>query len=71
MYAPVSLTRCSQISSRGDMTDPQRKEYIDAVLCLQKKPPKAPKDKFPGALNRYDDFVATHESQAMQLHSEV
>ncbi|KAF2205686.1 Di-copper centre-containing protein [Delitschia confertaspora ATCC 74209] len=53
----------------SDLTISQRKEYIDAVLCLQKLPPKSPRDKFPGALSRYDDFVATHESQAMELHS--
>jgi tyrosinase len=57
--------------SRSDLSEAQRKEYIAAVLCLQKLPPKSPRDKFPGALNRFDDFVATHESMAMELHSTV
>jgi tyrosinase len=33
-----------------------------------KKPPRAPKDKVPGVNNRFDDFVATHMTQAMMLH---
>ncbi len=41
------------------------------MLCLQKKPPKAPKDKIPGALNRFDDFVAFHMTNAMMLHDTV
>lgn len=54
-----------------DLTVPQREEYIRAVLCLQSKPPKADTKKYPGVLNRYDDFVLTHETQAMHLHSTV
>jgi tyrosinase len=53
------------------MTIPQREEYISAVLCLQSLPPKADKTKYPGVMNRYDDFVLTHETQAFHLHSTV
>ncbi|ORY69010.1 uncharacterized protein BCR38DRAFT_406885 [Pseudomassariella vexata] len=53
----------------GDLTVSQREEYIAAVLCLQSKPPISPRDKYPGALSRYDDFVANHMTFAMQLHS--
>ncbi|KAI1505972.1 hypothetical protein F5X99DRAFT_415647 [Biscogniauxia marginata] len=53
----------------SDLTVEQREEYINAVLCLQKLPPKAPRDLFPGALSRYDDFVGTHMTTAVQLHS--
>ena len=56
---------------RSDLSEGQRKEYIAAVLCLQRKPPISPRDKYPGALNRFDDFVATHESMAGELHSTV
>jgi hypothetical protein len=56
---------------RHDLSEAQKTDYINAVLCLQKKPPKSPRDQFPGALNRYDDFVATHESMAFELHSTV
>ncbi|KAL1859683.1 hypothetical protein VTK73DRAFT_7501 [Phialemonium thermophilum] len=52
----------------SDLSVAQREEYVQAVLCLQKKPPKAPRDKVPGSLSRYDDFVATHITQAMLLH---
>jgi hypothetical protein len=53
------------------MSVPQREEYIRAVLCLQSLPPKADQQKYPGVMNRYDDFVLTHETQAFHLHSTV
>lgn len=56
---------------RHDLSVAQREEYIRAVLCLQSLPPKADKTKYPGVNNRYDDFVLTHEMQAMHLHSTV
>ena len=59
------------IICRHDLTVPQREEYIRAVLCLQSKPPKADNKMYPGVMNRYDDFVLTHETQAMHLHSTV
>ncbi|OAA65840.1 putative domain, di-copper centre [Niveomyces insectorum RCEF 264] len=52
----------------SDLSVPEREEYIKAVLCLQKLPAKAPKDQFPGAVSRFDDFVAFHMTQAMMLH---
>lgn len=61
----------TDLSHRHDLTIPQREEYIRAVLCLQSKPPRADKTKYPGLMNRYDDFVLTHETQAMHLHSTV
>lgn len=56
---------------RSDLSVPEREEYIKAVLCLQSKPARAPKDQVPGALSRYDDFVATHATLAMMLHDTV
>jgi hypothetical protein len=56
---------------RGDLTVPQREEYIAAVQCLMKLPAKAPKDKYPGALSRYDDFVAYHITHAPMLHDTI
>jgi hypothetical protein len=58
-------------NTRHDLSIAQREEYIRAVLCLQSLPPKADKTKYPGVNNRYDDFVLTHETQAMHLHSTV
>ncbi|CAK7206467.1 hypothetical protein SEUCBS139899_009263 [Sporothrix eucalyptigena] len=52
----------------SDLSVQEREDYVGAVLCLQKKPAKAPKDQFPGAISRFDDFVAFHMTQAMMLH---
>ncbi|RAO71186.1 uncharacterized protein BHQ10_007198 [Talaromyces amestolkiae] len=46
----------------------QKKAYINAVLCLQSKPSKTPSDLVPGAKTRYDDFVATHINQTLEIH---
>ncbi|KAK4227267.1 hypothetical protein QBC38DRAFT_536577 [Podospora fimiseda] len=55
----------------SDMTNEQRQEYVAAVTCLMKRPSKAPKSRFPGALNRFDDFVAYHMSHAAELHDTI
>ena len=55
----------------SDLSIPEREDYIKAVQCLMNKPSKAPKDIAPGALSRFDDFVATHATQAMMLHDPV
>lgn len=56
---------------RGNLSLDERKHYIDAVLCLSKKPPITPLSEFPGVRNRYDDFVATHINQTDDIHSTV
>jgi len=71
---PVTLLPNSQLSKtvdRGDMTDEQRSDFINATLCLMKAPSKAPKAQFPGARNRYDDFVAYHMTNAGSLHDTI
>jgi len=55
----------------SDLTVTEREDYTKAVLCLMSKPGRAPKDKAPGVRNRFDDFVATHMTQAMMLHDPV
>lgn len=55
----------------GDMTDEQRSDFINATLCLMKAPSKAPKDQFPGAKTRMDDFVAYHMTNAGTLHDTI
>ncbi|KAI1637324.1 Di-copper centre-containing protein [Biscogniauxia mediterranea] len=52
----------------SDMSETERQEYVAAVTCLMKLPPKSDQERFPGALSRYDDFVAYHMTHAMQLH---
>ncbi len=36
-----------------------------------KLPAKCPKDRFPGAQSRFDDFVAYHMTHAAQLHDTI
>lgn len=52
----------------SDMSEAQRQEYTAAIKCLTKLPPRSDKTRFPGALSRYDDFVAFHMTHAMELH---
>lgn len=46
----------------------ERKDYIDAVLCLYHKPSKIPHGEVPGAINRRDDFTAVHINQTFGVH---
>ncbi|EXK76468.1 tyrosinase [Fusarium oxysporum f. sp. raphani 54005] len=46
----------------------EKKAYINAVLCLRKKPSKADPTFAPGARTRYDDFVAVHINQSLSIH---
>ncbi|KAF1846119.1 Di-copper centre-containing protein [Cucurbitaria berberidis CBS 394.84] len=46
----------------------EKKDYINAVKCLAKKPAKTPAGIAAGAKNRYDDFVATHINQTLAIH---
>lgn len=48
-----------------------RKEYIDAVLCLIKLPPIIPQEVVPGGRSRFDDFQATHMNQTLWVHISV
>ncbi|KAL2075612.1 hypothetical protein VTL71DRAFT_555 [Oculimacula yallundae] len=52
----------------GDISVPERKAYIKAVLCLMEKPSKLAAGKFPGATNRYEDFVVVHMQQTLKIH---
>ncbi|KAF2458430.1 hypothetical protein BDY21DRAFT_414745 [Lineolata rhizophorae] len=46
----------------------ERREYIDAVLCMQELPSKSDPEQFPGARNRYDDFVGIHIALTLEIH---
>ncbi|KAK1758804.1 hypothetical protein QBC47DRAFT_314606 [Echria macrotheca] len=48
------------------LTKSERKAYTDAVLCLQSKPARTA--GVPGAKSRFDDFVAVHINQTMEIH---
>ncbi len=60
-----------EISIRGDVSATDRKAYIKAVLCLMSSPSKLPAGKFPGAHNRYEDFVVVHMQQTLSIHGTV
>jgi hypothetical protein len=56
---------------RGALSTQERKDYINAVLCLQKLPSRLDPEKFPGARTRYDDFVGVHINQTLSIHITV
>lgn len=56
---------------RGDISKEERKAYIDGVLCLLNTPSKLDPELFPGAKNRYDDFVVVHMNQTLSIHGTV
>ncbi|KAF2163713.1 hypothetical protein M409DRAFT_68307 [Zasmidium cellare ATCC 36951] len=45
----------------------EKREYIDAILCLMEKP-SISGDLAPGARSRYDDFLAIHINQTGSIH---
>ena len=50
------------------LTAGEKKNYIDAVLCLAKLPSKISSSQIPGAINRRDDFTAVHINQTFGVH---
>ncbi len=53
---------------RSSLTADERLSYIDAVLCLQRIPSLLPAGLVPGAVSRFDDFVATHINNTIGIH---
>ena len=56
---------------RGSLSKQDRKEYINAVRCMQTRPSRLDPAQFPGARNRYDDFVGVHIVQSLTIHRTV
>ncbi|AEO68527.1 uncharacterized protein THITE_2118068 [Thermothielavioides terrestris NRRL 8126] len=52
----------------GTLSKQEKKAYISAVQCLMSKPANTPSELVPGAKNRFDDFVASHINQTMEIH---
>ena len=50
------------------LSSKERKSYISAVKCLIAKPAKTPANKAPGAKSRFDNFVALHINQTIEIH---
>ncbi|KAH6659073.1 tyrosinase central domain-containing protein [Truncatella angustata] len=53
----------------GDLSAHERKDYIDAVLCLQALPPTSDPTVVPGARSRFDDFVGVHIQMSGSVHA--
>ncbi|KAK4125815.1 tyrosinase-like protein [Parathielavia appendiculata] len=52
----------------GSLSKSERLAYVNAVKCLQSKPPRTPASVAPGAKSRFDDFVVTHIQQTLSIH---
>ena len=68
----MSKTFAEELIVRRALNADEKREYIDAVLCLQHQP-SITKEQFAdnddfNPLNRYDDFQAVHSSQADKIH---
>jgi len=59
------------VPCRGDISTTERKAYLDGVLCLLNTPSKLDPARYPGAKNRYDDFVVVHMNQTLSIHGTV
>lgn len=57
--------------NRGALSKPERRNYIDAMLCLLSKPAKLTADDAPGIRNRFDDFVSVHIRNTPTIHGTV
>ncbi|RDW85203.1 hypothetical protein BP6252_02793 [Coleophoma cylindrospora] len=67
----VSSRQCRSYAIRKEwssLSAVERRTYIDAVLCLQSQPSKLPAGLVPGAISRFDDFVATHINNTLGIH---
>lgn len=60
-----SIRHLSDVACRRQLSEPQKKSYIDAVLCLTKKNAIS---GIANALNRFDDHEAVHSSQTPDIH---
>ena len=58
------------VGNRRLLPDDEKKAYIDAVLCMQKKPAFSTLNT-TGAVTRFDDFQSLHIRQADFVHGVV
>lgn len=52
----------------GDLTKEERLDYVNAVKCLMKLPPRTSQEIAPGAKSRFDDFNVIHIQKTLQVH---
>ncbi|KAJ4393871.1 hypothetical protein N0V93_003087 [Gnomoniopsis smithogilvyi] len=71
---PISVTpdvKCTSNAIRKEWSSlaaSDRLSYINAVVCLQSLPTQIPAGLVPGAVSRFDDFVATHINNTLGIH---
>ncbi|KAF2458395.1 hypothetical protein BDY21DRAFT_342393 [Lineolata rhizophorae] len=52
----------------GDMSEEERADYVRSVNCLLNTPSRLDPEMYPGAVNRYDDFVVLHMNMTPTVH---
>ena len=57
------MLNCEQ---RQALSRREKKAYIDAELCLMKKPSKT---KLEAAVTRFDDLIKPHQLQGLSVHN--
>ncbi|KAM7210980.1 hypothetical protein V8F06_013636 [Rhypophila decipiens] len=68
LFGTCTLSKLRIRREWSTLTKSERKAYTDAVLCLQSKPATWPAAQGPGVKSRFDDFVAVHINQTMEIH---
>ncbi|KAE8153924.1 hypothetical protein BDV25DRAFT_136491 [Aspergillus avenaceus] len=51
-----------------ELDQSEKKEYIDAIWCLRHLPSHLPSKEYPGARDRWDDFVVSHINYTNVIH---
>lgn len=65
----ILSTKLTQLfNDREKMTQPERKNYLEAVQCMFTKPSTVSASWAAGARVRYDDFAAIHINKTLGIH---
>ncbi|KAL4887208.1 tyrosinase central domain protein [Aspergillus karnatakaensis] len=68
-YTPPCTKQTAAIRREWAALSPdERKDYINALHCLEAKQPIYNTEVYPGVRNRWDDFVATHINYTLSIH---
>ncbi|RDW57779.1 tyrosinase [Coleophoma crateriformis] len=62
------LSNASVRREWSTLSNQEREDYNNAVLCLMSKPSQLDSAEVPGAKTRYDDYVAVHINQTLTIH---
>lgn len=65
----AAAATCSSTRTRmewHDSSDQTKQNYVDAVKCMLSKPSAG---NYPGAKNRYEDFVQVHQTVTDNVHN--